>query len=704
MPGYDYETISKDPMRRAEFLGFLQQFEAVLNLDPKKDEAGIELEKENDKPQLLEVIDGLRTTLNGGTVEQTIAINDTDETVAYTCDFNRLVDYMRCRMVSLDATNGKAFEKIKSLPGGDAFLEGIGMPERGTAGYFFDLYANGQMFDGGYKGYNARSTNGMTESQLYAGAFALMEMTGGGENWRDAKIDEQELAVVQHDYLAQLDGASGDMSDLLRASDKDSVDIAISLFGVEPKAITDKIDKEYFSWIASHNLEKAREDFKDNLRRLNGSPEEAEKEEKKIIREESVNELTDNRIPTVIQSTLAAGKPRRFNSYVDVMKEERKYRHLYEKFVKEQPREAVELLAKKPEKLLDAIAPPAKSRIEELQGRIKKEKDPEKKMRLAAEIIANRQLADVHRGGDGLENRPDPVQVEQRARDLAAEMAGMRRRDPKAMDKLIAQATSGHGGKMMEEYEKIPITHLDYINRLDLENPGKTDVARLAAATMLFVQEKDGAQAIADREQIDHLAVSIARSPAFDKLMQDPNTFQNAKVGFGLRITEQLRKVTEELEAAKKAEEAKKKAEEAKKKAEAAKKEAEREKAQEQIDLKQIEKDRKDPEHRKAVDRDFFKKLSEYGKTTPFTEERRSKVQNYLNTHPSCRAEAQEIIRENKLKGLTVPKIREVPDEQLVHPEKNKAALQQQQEAEKQKEAAKRGPKKEAGDGPKLGG
>ena len=65
---------------------------------------------------------------------------------------------------------------------------------------------------------------------------------------------------------------------------------------------------------------------------------------------------------------------------------------------------------------------------------------------------------------------------------------------------------------------------------------------------------------------------------------------------------------------------------------------------------------------------------------------RRWKVQSYLNTYPSCRAEAMEIIAENKLTGLKMPKIREVPDELLINPEKNKAALQKQLGQEKKPE------------------
>ena len=61
-----------------------------------------------------------------------------------------------------------------------------------------------------------------------------------------------------------------------------------------------------------------------------------------------------------------------------------------------------------------------------------------------------------------------------------------------------------------------------------------------------------------------------------------------------------------------------------------------------------------------------------------------------LNNYPSCRAEAQEIIRENKLQGLKMPKIREVPDELLINPQKNKEALQAQQQPKMEAEGGAR--------------
>lgn len=550
MPGYTYETISKDPKKKQEILSFLNQLEKILNIDNSKmkeeevigddaNKVGFALNPDQ-KERLREVIGDMKTTLNGGTVEHTIDLDQSGETVTFTCDFDKMVDYMRGRMVGIDKRNENVFKQIKALPGADAFLEGLGMPERGTAGYHFDAVPDDQVFGGGHRGYHKRGTGEITDNNIYASAFALLELSGGGENWRDVKIDDEKLETVQHEYRTKIDALDGNLVDMFSDPEKGAKDMAPPLFGADPKALTDKINEAYFLKVASTNLKKAKEIYSRSLGKLEaGSKGEKETVNGKVY---FYNQI-DNAIPNIIQSTLATSKPRRFNSYIDVMKEERKYRHLYERFVKGQPMEkTVELLAKDPKKLLDAIAPPAKSRIEVLQSQIKKERDPEKKMLLAAEIMANREVAGAQLGGKGLENRPDPDQVKKRTAELAAEMKKAREINPEAVDKALARATSGHGGKMLEAYKAAkPMTYLDYMNNLNLDAPTEKKVSQLAAATMLFITDKVDAKAFAQPERIEKLADKIAKSSAFKKLMEDPETLLNAEMGFGLRITERLR-------------------------------------------------------------------------------------------------------------------------------------------------------------------
>ena len=339
-------------------------------------------------------------------------------------------------------------------------------------------------------------------------------------------------------------------------------------------------------------------------------------------------------------------------------------------------------LDKVPGGLPDALRPSAKERIEALQEKLKAEKDAAKKQNLVAEIIATRELAGAQRGGKGLENHADPAAVEARTAKIAAEMNKVYAGDSKGMDKLVAQATSGHGGKMMESYNKAaePIreaqketTYLDYIDGLNLDQPTDLEVAKLVAATMMYIREPNGARASVEAEKIDKTAAAMTKEPMFQDVMKDLSTLQNAKMGLGVPIYEKLAEKRAEM-----------KKQQAEKAAEAKKREAE---LQEKHDAEQIEKDMDRPDYRREHDQKFFDSLKQYGKAKPFTDLRRERVQGYLDAYPSCRAEAMEIIKENNLQGLTVPKIRDVPDTLLLHPEKNKAALEQQKQQEKQQDA-----------------
>jgi len=212
-------------------------------------------------------------------------------------------------------------------------------------------------------------------------------------------------------------------------------------------------------------------------------------------------------------------------------------------------RKYVATLDKIPGDLPIDLRPSAKDRIEILQYKIKKEKDEAKKRQLAAEIIANREVAGARRGGAGLENYPDPAAVAARTAALAAEMDRAYANDPKSVNKLVAQATSGHGGKMTEAYNTAAkpqreaaknATYRSYIDALNLENPTEKDVARLVAATSLYISEENGAQAAADPQKIEKIAEAAAKNPAFQKLMKDPNTIKHAKMGLGLPLLEQM--------------------------------------------------------------------------------------------------------------------------------------------------------------------
>ena len=767
MAGYQFDTLSQK--QRQDILNFCAGFEKFMADRPiKKDRDGNLIETETTKGMPREVVDygwrtfqevvgEMRATLDGGRQEHNlIAFSDQTEServlISFHRDFDEMVSVMRGRLVSLCDFGPELFEQLKSsIPEAEDFLNGIEMPEPGTAGYQFDhlrdyvTYISGDYSD---EGPQISKMDEIGLQRFAATAIVLDEVTKGAKDWRKVKINAEEVLERTNEVFENL-ACNASFNDMVCHVTEGASEVIPTLYKEDIKDIKEELDERYCTQLLPAFVKKMNKRYSEQLKTL-GDANEFRKDEKEKLSKSFMQDMT--------MAGIAESNPKKFNNYQAIEKEERKYRRVYESFVNSKPaREVAKLFTGKPGKVLEAVqeyAPPAKTRIEELQSKLKKEKDPTAKMRLTAEIIANRELAGAQLGGKGLENRPDPVAVAARTEELAAEMSKVRESDPEAMDKVVAQATRGHGGKMMEAYntaaqptreaaekaareaaekaaheeaekaareaaektareeaEKAareaekPVSYLDYINKLNLENPTSQDVAKLVAATGLLITQKEGAQAIADPKEIDKIAAAIDNEPAFQNMMKDQQVIQNAKMGLGLPLMEQLNAKKKAAEMEKKTDETEKKTDEAEKKTaetekkadetektEATKKpdeatlKAQREKKQAEHDAAQIEKDVKNPKHRLESDKGFFNSLRQYGKEKEFNDIRRRRVQDYLNTYPSCRAEAMEIIAENKLTGLTMPKIREVPDAMLIHPEKNKAALQKQQEQEKQQE------------------
>ena len=651
MPGYDYESVRKDPAKQQEILNFCKAFRQFLkDNDESKQENGFSIQ---DKEPFWEVLEDLEKTMRGETVEREITFDKNKNVGPIILDFDMMLDFMRGRLVQLDNGAPEMFQKMKkSIPGADRFLEQIGMPERGTAGYVFDRSRDFLMYTALYHGKGQqRQMDGQAGQIHIATAYALREATKGAKDWRKVPVTDEYMDQRRVEIDHDLDG-TGTLSDILTQMGKGAGTLCAPLICAEPEDLTDTINERYCSEILPGAVEDVQQDYAKYLGKadveLNG------------------NNVVEIAMPTMIKAGLAASDPKKYKTFQDLDKEERKYRQLYESFYQNTTdKDLTKLLMGDPARVLKAVreyAPPAKDRIEELQKALKTEKDMAKKLRITAEIMANRELADVKRGGKGLENRPDPAAVAERAEELAAEMVKVCKKKPKTMNQLIAQATSGHGGKMMEAYEKAaqaakPITYLDYINKLDLEKPTYMDVAKLVAATAMYIEEPDGARAMTSTEQVDRIAERIYNAPEFHEVMRDPNVLRNAKMGLGLPIAEQLRKKQEE----------------------------ERDRKQAERDQETIEDNSQNLEWRKNMDAAFLAQLKHQAEYRQFNDERLQSAQKYLEQSPGCRAEAMEIIEQYHIEGLRVPKLCEMPDEQLNDPEKHKAALERQRAQEKQK-------------------
>ena len=110
-----------------------------------------------------------------------------------------------------------------------------------------------------------------------------------------------------------------------------------------------------------------------------------------------------------------------------------------------------------PDGLPNKLRPTAKERIEALQAKIKSKKtEPAKKRMYAAEIVATREAVNAQRGGAGLDAVITSEMfggIVSHTDEVVENFVYIFGEDAKSFDKyLLADATSGHGGKMTENY------------------------------------------------------------------------------------------------------------------------------------------------------------------------------------------------------------------------------------------------------------
>ena len=645
MAKYTWESIRKDEQKRNELYAVIQAISQGLELqkgeiDPIHDDSGYQIASG-------------RAPRARGILRRMKALSDNGEKNP---DFEDCMGNLSSLLSGVKQLQPEKYQKLTEIEGFQDLRESCDamMPTKNTIGAM-------ALQEREYIHY-AKPTDafgGPMKLMSLGGFLTISELTEGAEDWRSVPVSEEEYLEKKAEYSSMFAQYGTDFNLL------DDIEFIKSLSA--PGKVTSVPQKCY--QLFYDNFQRARETFPEENRLAALNKHEDTRKPAfthfMTMRALEGEVKPDGNIKAVKDSMLKyeAAFDEIGLDFMASMPHEKLdallARDSSDKTVEKEVRKFVANLDKIPKGLPKDVQPSAKERIEALQQKLKAEKDMAAKMRLTAEIIATREMAGAQRGGKGLENHPDPAAVEARTAKLAAEMSEVRKSDPEAMDKVIAQATSGHGGKMMEAYNKAareaaekPVSYLDYINKLDLENPTSQDVAKLVAATGLFYRQIKGAQAIANPAKIDEIAATINEEPAFQSMMKDPKVIQNAKMGLGLPVMEQLKVTREAVK-----------------------------------DAAQIENDMKNPERRLASDKAFFDSLREYGsKDKPFNDVRRWRVQNYLNTYPSCRAEAMEIIAENKLTGLKMPKIREVPDALLINPEKNKAALQKQLGQEKKSE------------------
>ena len=177
MARYDYKTLARDPAKQQEVLRFCDAFEQFMadNSFPA-----------DEREKYQEVFGDLRETAQGNTVGHNVLLDQKETIAPLLNDFDNMVDFVRGRMVHLDSANHDLFERMKqSVPGAEQFLQGIEMPERGTAGYNFDQSRDFLMFSGTYSAPHERSMDGQTAQMHIATAFDVPTLAIFGPTTRE---------------------------------------------------------------------------------------------------------------------------------------------------------------------------------------------------------------------------------------------------------------------------------------------------------------------------------------------------------------------------------------------------------------------------------------------------------------------------------------------------------------------------------------
>ncbi len=468
------------------------------------------------------------------------------------------------------------YDDLQKIEGYQEFEDQLDLVEAKSAGYVAEHFRS-YVYD-----VETGSLESFSAPQIYADLAVLHDKVKNAKDWKKVEVDPEDIKLGAEKLVSELQ-ESGGLAFMDDLTNEQMTQLAVGAKnGAE---ISNLLYRSVIKGAPKHlvNRQKSAVPPKGDIfpapyvkGKTNKTREEWDKKEQDRSSQKAAQLMAD----IIVCREVSKLKPEAGKTYGDVGKVSKKARDTVMRYapsiVAAMPRKDlsqiilmdtdgtalegtirryVATLDKIPEDLPDYLHPSAKDRIEVLQHRIKKEKDAAKQRQLAAEIIANRELAGAKRGGEGLENRPDPAAVAARTAVLTAEMSRLRERDPKAVSKVVAQATSGHGGKMAELYHTAvqptreaakKVTYLDYINQLNLEEPTNADVARLIAATSLYINQKD-ARVEADLKKIDQITEETLKDPAFRELMKDPNTIQHAKMGLGIPILEQMGAKREKL-------------------------------------------------------------------------------------------------------------------------------------------------------------
>jgi hypothetical protein len=178
--------------------------------------------------------------------------------------------------------------------------------------------------------------------------------------------------------------------------------------------------------------------------------------------------------------------------------------------------------------------PSAREQIEALQKKAKNKEfeNDYYRNRGIAQIIAIRQGMKIKPGGD---KKLDNTVTSKAFKETERIFEIINRMPEEEVRKLERKMRDGHGGKLVEEFEKLN-TYERYIEnaKASLANtiaPHPREVAQIMAAEFQAGNQKDGMKKTADLNAIQKIADVIEKEPAYAEMMKDPKTLELVKKG-----------------------------------------------------------------------------------------------------------------------------------------------------------------------------
>ena len=443
-------------------------------------------------------------------------------------------------------------EYTNKIPQLSEAYELLSVPKRGTAGEF----------DMSLKSAILNSNNqfiGGTEEQCLLRQSVLHKIVGSEPGWEEKTLSEEDLIKLN-------DQADKLQTEFVKMNDNMSVDYFPNLSAERITHVLTKSDAEE----PSRHIEEVRE-------RLEGGKK-PEKEQssreyleellqfplkKELLKKTSFN--NDDIEPVADQILAARALAKVVEEHPEAFPTKEAMQQVYEKYeaayrsarnrssisndlldkavLKDDEGESLsELFSKnvagslsKTMHLLPAEhRPSAKEQIEALQDKAKnkKYKDTYDLRRGIAQIIAIRQEMNIQPGGDKKLNAKVTSKAFKETERIYDIIERMPEEDWRRLEKKMRD---GHGGKLMEEFQKVNTYESFLVNAKAREANARLahpkQIAEIMAAEFLADNQKDGMKKPADLNAIKKMAEVFEKTPAFIEMMKDPKTLELVKQG-----------------------------------------------------------------------------------------------------------------------------------------------------------------------------